>query len=141
MVTVPELVFAAGVGDADGLECPVHFRNRQALSREQLSKQHAGFVVRDGRLHADSHETIGVVDGFPRFRGERAASVIRVAVVFDVQLGAVVREDLNDIGAIVMGQVENAALRINGSSLTVAPACCPRRQVACRSGSRFSSPA
>lgn len=32
------------------------------------------------------------------------------------------RTDLNDIGAIVMGQVENAALRINGSALTVAPA-------------------
>ena len=63
--------------------------------------------MRDGRLHADPDETIGVVHRLPGVNGELAASVVGVSVIPNIQLRAVIREELHDGGtSFVRGPVE-----------------------------------
>ena len=85
-------------------------RRGKAGGGHQFAQKKAGFGMRNGRLHADADQAIGVVDGLPGVNGQLAAAVIGVAVVPDVEFGAVVDENLHDGGAsLVCGAMKRDA--------------------------------
>ena len=50
--------------------------------------------MRNRRLHADADQAIGVIHRFPRMNRQLAAAVVGVAVIADVELGAVIDQKL-----------------------------------------------
>ena len=64
----------------------------------------------DRRLHADANQAVSVIDRLPRVDGEFAAAIVGVAIITHIQLGAMVRQHLNHIGAtLVRGAVQRGS--------------------------------
>src|SRR5438093_10622064 len=90
----PKLI--ARLGHANGFQRAAYRRCREPGGRHQLTKEKPSLGVCDRRLHANPDETIGVIHWLPRVNGQLAAPVVGVPVIPDIQLGAVVHEELHD---------------------------------------------
>ena len=95
-MSVPRL---ASVCDADGVERSTHRRCLHAGRSHQLAQEQPRLRVRDRRLHAYAHETVGIIDRQPRMRGQSAAAIVGVAIITHVDLCTCIHEGLNDVGA------------------------------------------
>ena len=55
--------------------------------------------MRNRRLHANANQTVGVIHRFPRMNRQLTAAVIGIAVIANIELGAVIEQNLNDLRA------------------------------------------
>ena len=62
--------------------------------------------MRDRRLHAHADQTVGIIHRLPRVYGKLSAAVVRVPIISNIQLCAVIHEHLYDLcAALVAGAV------------------------------------
>src|SRR5439155_12308242 len=86
---------------ADRFEDAIGGRHGKAALGHQLADQRRRLGPADRRLHADAHETVGVIDRLPRVaREDRHGGVgIAAAAVPSLELRAAVDEQLHDVVA------------------------------------------